>query len=467
MILKVTLLFALALLAMFVLRRAAAATRHALLAAAQVAALALPLLVAVVPALPVPHTEEVLSVGGDSLLLPRASHPTAPRAANAGPATWSMLWVLGAIAVITVKLMGLGHAIGVVRRARNGVSEEIDQPMTFGSHVLLPASSDAWSDARLNAVLLHERAHVQRHDTLLSLIGDVACAVYWFHPLAWLIARRARLERERACDDAVLRAGIAADEYASAIVDIARGTRIVATAMPMAAPSQLETRIAAILDPRVPRRASGVAVAALAMVVIAPALAALEADIARPRLGEPDLRNDSPPQSELLPDVVAPRVEVTGRDAEVIAMLLEAASRGPRHEIDYVPERSRWALSRVRNGRLVEPLLESLEDRDWRVRVYAAWALGYAGDTRATAPLIAMLSEPAWRERAAAANALANLADPAAEEAMLRVVDDPAWQVRSQVAQYLGARGTQRATLHALRKDRHMYIRVLAEEALR
>jgi HEAT repeat protein len=50
---------------------------------------------------------------------------------------------------------------------------------------------------------------------------------------------------------------------------------------------------------------------------------------------------------------------------------------------------------------------------------------------------------------------------------MLRVVDDPAWQVRSQVAQYLGARGTHRATLQALRKDRHMYVRMLAEEALR
>jgi len=466
-IVKVTLLFALALLAVFVLRRAAAATRHALLVAAQVAALALPLLVAVVPSVTVPHTEEVLDGERYSLLVRGASRREAPATSNEQRVTWGMLWMLGATGVIAVKLAGLGRAMGIVRRARHGVSEEIDQPMTFGQHVLLPASSETWSDERLTAVLLHERAHVQRHDTLLSLIGDVACAMYWFHPLAWWIARRARLERERACDDAVLQAGVAADEYASAIVDIARGTRIVAMAMPMAAPSQLETRITAILDPRVPRRASCVSLAAIAMLAVAPALAALEADIARPRFGEPDLRNDSPPQSELLPGVGAPRVEARGRDAEVIALLLDAASRPPRHEIDYVPQRARWALSRVRDGRLVEPLLESLDDRDWRVRAYAAWALGHAGDTRATAPLVAMLDEPAWRVRAGAAQSLANLGDPAAEEAMLRVVDDPAWQVRSQVARYLGARGTHRATLEALRKDRHIYVRIVAEEVLR
>ena len=456
MIVKVTLLFAVSLLAVFFLRRAAATTRHALLVATQVAALALPLLPSWVPV-----SEEVLNVGRASAR--RASPPPPTRGQAEARPTFSHVWLVGFFVVSAAKLAGLARAFRIVRRANNGYSDEVDQPMTLGSRILLPTSAKQWSEQRLEAVLLHERAHVERRDSLISLAGELACAVYWFHPLAWLVERRARLERERACDDAVLTAGVAPCEYASAIVDVARATRTMA--MPMAAPSQLETRITAILDPRIARKGSRAA--AILVLALAPVLAALEPDIPRPRFGEPDLGNDSPPQSELLPSVLAPRVEAKGRDAALITFLLEQAARPPRDRIDYVPERARWALTQVRDGVLVEPMLEKLHDRDWRVRAYAAWTLGYSGDTRATAPLVEMLRDRRWRIRSMAAHALANLGDPAAEEAMLSVVADEAWQVRTPVAYYLGARGTHRQVLEALRKDRHVMVRTAAEEGLR
>jgi beta-lactamase regulating signal transducer with metallopeptidase domain len=460
-IVKVTLLFVLALLAALCMRRAAAATRHALLAGAQIAALALPLLPSFVP---VPASEEVLNVGRASARPRVIRRDGAPGRAEARP-TFTHVWLLGFLIVSATKLASLMRAIAVVRRAKDGYSEEVEQPMTLGARILLPASAKNWSDERLQAVLLHERAHVRRRDSLVGFAGELACAVYWFHPLAWLVERRARLERERACDDAVLAAGVAPDDYASAIVEVARASRRPAMAMPMAAPSQLETRITAILDPRIARQGSRAA--AILIVALAPALAAFEADIPRPRFGEPDLRNDSPPQSELLPSVATTPVEATGPDAELIAFLLEQAARPPRDGIDYVPERARWALAQVRDGVLVEPLLDALHDRDWRVRAYAAWALGYSGDTRATAPLVAMLKDRRWRVRSAGAHALANLGDPAAEEAMLGAVGDEAWQVRTPVARYLGGQGTHRATLEALRTDRHIMVRTAAEEALR
>ena len=75
------------------------------------------------------------------------------------------------------------------------ISDEVAQPVTLGRHILLPRDAEEWDDTRLTAVLLHERAHVARHDSLLALLADLSTAVYWFHPLAWLAARRTMLDK--------------------------------------------------------------------------------------------------------------------------------------------------------------------------------------------------------------------------------------------------------------------------------
>jgi len=136
-------------------------------------------------------------------------------------------------------------------------------PMTWGWRrpvVLLPAEAPGWPADRLRAVLLHELAHVRRRDWLSHRFADLVCALYWFHPLVWPVARRLRAEGEIACDDLVLTSGVAAPDYARHLLDVARALRPISDAVPQAAiamarTARLEGRLKMILDTTRPRRA--------------------------------------------------------------------------------------------------------------------------------------------------------------------------------------------------------------------
>lgn len=468
---KITLLFAAALIASRLAKTAA--TRHALLAGAQLAALIVPFLTITLPPLRILPASPARAISFSS---PGPRHLGSPLAVrdrgteeprDRETHLLFLVYLTGLALVAATKLVAYARAFAITRRADGMFSDEINQPATFGRRILLPASAKNWTDEKLRIVLLHERAHLARQDTLLGVIGDAACAVYWFHPLAWLVAARAGLERERACDDRVLDAGIAPGDYAAAMLDVARAMmRGHAAAMPMAEVSHIERRIRAILDPNTRRRSAHALAALVCVVAAAPLLAAMTDVFPRPHAMEPDLLGNwtaSPYSERVEPPAPLLHVDATGRDAALIALLNASAARAPRHEIDFVPERARWALTRVRNGELVAPLIESLRDDDWRIRAYAAWALGHS-DSRATRPLLALLDEPVWRVRAMAAHSLANLADPAAERAMLAHLGDDAWQVRVEVVHYLQALGGHRAEIEAMRGDRHLAVRAAAFE---
>ena len=124
--------------------------------------------------------------------------------------------------------------------------------------VVMPVEASTWTSERLRAVLLHELAHVRRHDCLTQLLARVACAIYWFHPLVWLAAHRLRLERERACDDVVLTSGVVGSAYGQHLVEIAKAaisptSGIAAGGVAMAHRRRLEERLVSILDPHVLR----------------------------------------------------------------------------------------------------------------------------------------------------------------------------------------------------------------------
>ena len=146
---------------------------------------------------------------------------------------------------------GLRHAVEVRQ------CTEVPVPMTWGLRrpvILVPTDTASWSEETKRSVLLHELGHIRRGDCLLHLLGRLALAVYWFHPLVWLAAFQMRKTSEQAADDVVLSANVAPPDYAQHLVDIAgqlRGLQsFTQAALPMASRSDLEGRLLAILDRR-------------------------------------------------------------------------------------------------------------------------------------------------------------------------------------------------------------------------
>jgi protocatechuate 3,4-dioxygenase beta subunit len=87
--------------------------------------------------------------------------------------------------------------------------------------IVLPSTWRTWPAGHLAAALAHELAHALRRDVAWQLSARMACAIYWFHPLAWLAAWRMRVERESACDDWALATGQSPARYARILLDIA------------------------------------------------------------------------------------------------------------------------------------------------------------------------------------------------------------------------------------------------------
>jgi beta-lactamase regulating signal transducer with metallopeptidase domain/HEAT repeat protein len=158
-------------------------------------------------------------------------------------------------------------------------SEDAKMPFACGvfrATIVLPAECDSWSLDRRRAVLLHELAHVRRHDLIGHTLSRLACAVYWFHPLVWTAAKRLRSESERACDDLALACGARATDYAEHLLDIVTSVRRDATpsvALAMARRKEFEGRMLAILDPELrhsspSRKQSAALIGSLAIISI-------------------------------------------------------------------------------------------------------------------------------------------------------------------------------------------------------
>ena len=102
----------------------------------------------------------------------------------------------------------------------------VDGPALFGlmrpSLLLPPRLTADFSRRELRQVFLHELAHVRRGDLLWDWIATAAQTLHWFNPVLWFAFRRARADRELACDALALSRGSTTDSqiYGETIIKL-------------------------------------------------------------------------------------------------------------------------------------------------------------------------------------------------------------------------------------------------------
>jgi beta-lactamase regulating signal transducer with metallopeptidase domain len=340
-LLKGTLLLVVALLVAAALRQSSAALRHLVWGTSLVMLLALPIasllpwrlpvvgFTSLLPSAPPPvvQTHNRPSDATASIPNPAASAAQLPQAAASSAATsspamtlsitpgtlrsivlaiWAigLVWLVGRLALGAVllrrvvrrgtaldapewrhPLLEAADRLSLERLPRLVMSDRLPMPFACGvvnPAIVLPAGAVEWDDRRRRAVLFHELAHLSRYDLIGNALGQLACAVYWFHPLVWVAARKLRVESERAADDLVLGVGTRASEYADHLLQIvcrAARSRTPAIALPMAQRHEFEGRMLAILErearrePASSRHAAALGALALSLVIPLAALA--------------------------------------------------------------------------------------------------------------------------------------------------------------------------------------------------
>ena len=147
-------------------------------------------------------------------------------------------------------LENLCDQLAVKRPVNLLVSEEVSTPISFGWRRPCILLHENVTNDRLEFILLHELAHLQRKDWLVNLLVHAISIPFFFHPLFYLVRKRLADVREQICDGWVIQATSKRADYAQCLVDIldqcADRTKL-ALALGHRR-SQLKNRVKTILD---------------------------------------------------------------------------------------------------------------------------------------------------------------------------------------------------------------------------
>ena len=114
--------------------------------------------------------------------------------------------------------------MGIRKPVQIWLSEWVTSPVTIGflkPVILVPmAVINQLSTQQMEAVLLHELAHIRRHDYLLNLVINIIRTILYFNPFARAFVSIVESEREKNCDELVLQFQYGGYDYAAALLSL-------------------------------------------------------------------------------------------------------------------------------------------------------------------------------------------------------------------------------------------------------
>ncbi|MCF2948326.1 M56 family metallopeptidase [Paraglaciecola aquimarina] len=125
----------------------------------------------------------------------------------------------------TIRLNELKSKLGICKHISFVQSAKIQTPCVIGHInpiVLLPLGLICQlPDEQIEAIVLHELAHIKRHDYLVNIFQSLLKVLFFFNPFVLAISKRVDIERENACDDIAVKACKSSFVYANGLSQIA------------------------------------------------------------------------------------------------------------------------------------------------------------------------------------------------------------------------------------------------------
>jgi uncharacterized protein (TIGR03435 family) len=169
-------------------------------------------------------------------------------------------------------LRKLGARIGLSRPVQLLVSALVQVPTVVGwlrPVVLVPVGAlSGLPTEHLEALLLHELAHIRRHDYLFNILQSVAEALLFYHPAVWWVSGHIRAERELCCDDVAVSVSGDAITYAYALAQLESYRPAHLSAAVAANGGSLPDRIARLLGQSRPSVRTGLGPGVLAVAIL-------------------------------------------------------------------------------------------------------------------------------------------------------------------------------------------------------